>query len=69
MRRWGAFRINAASAVAWGTVAGLVLLQLLHYGMPFGVWVEAHSRQVTMAIEIVFGVALLLKGGSKLLHF
>ena len=36
---------------------------------PFGVWVEAHSRQVTMAIEIVFGVALLLKGGSKLLHF
>ena len=36
---------------------------------PFGAWVEAHSKQVTLAIEIVFGVALLLKGGSKLLHF
>jgi hypothetical protein len=36
---------------------------------PFGAWVEAHSKQVTIAIELVFGVALLVKGGSKLLHF
>ena len=36
---------------------------------PFGAWVEAHSKQVTIAIEIVFGVALLLKGGARLLHF
>jgi len=36
---------------------------------PFGAWVEAHSKQVTIAVELVFGVALVAKGASKLLHF
>ena len=36
---------------------------------PVGAWVNEHSKAVTMAVEIVFGVALLLKGSSKLLHF
>jgi len=36
---------------------------------PVGAWVNDHSKAVTMAVEIVFGVALLLKGSSKLLRF
>jgi hypothetical protein len=36
---------------------------------PFGAWVEAHSKQITMGIEIVFGVALVLKGSGRIFHF
>jgi hypothetical protein len=33
---------------------------------PFGAWVDGHSRAIGLVIEIVFGVALLIKGGVKL---
>lgn len=36
---------------------------------PFGEWVDGHSRAIGLVIEVVFGVALLVKGGGRLLHF
>jgi branched-chain amino acid transport system permease protein len=67
VRRWGAFRINAASAVAWGTVAGLVLLQLVHYGMPFGVWVESVVKGVLSSM-LAIGLALIYRA-NRVVNF
>ncbi|MFM2076392.1 MAG: hypothetical protein RJA49_282, partial [Actinomycetota bacterium] len=66
MRRWGA-RFSATSAVAWGTVAALVLLQLLHYPMPFGVWVESMVKGVLSAM-LAIGLALIYRA-NRVVNF
>jgi branched-chain amino acid transport system permease protein len=66
MRRWGA-RISATAAVAWGTVAAVVLLQLLHYPMPFGVWVESMVKGV-LASMLAIGMALIYRA-NRVVNF
>jgi len=66
MRRWGA-RFSATAVVAWGTVAAVVLLQLLHYPMPFGVWVESMVKGV-LASMLAIGMALIYRA-NRVVNF
>ncbi len=66
MRRWGA-RFSATAVVAWGTVAAVVLLQLLHYPMPFGVWVESLVKGV-LASMLAIGMALIYRA-NRVVNF
>lgn len=66
MRRWGA-RILTPSTVAWATVTGVVLLQLVHYGMPFGVWVESLVKGV-LAAMLAIGLALVYRA-NRVVNF
>ncbi|MBI4933373.1 MAG: ABC transporter permease [Actinobacteria bacterium] len=67
MRRWGATRVNYTSAVAWGTVAAVVLLQLVKFGMPFGVWVESLVKGV-LASMLAIGLALIYRA-NRVVNF
>ncbi len=66
MRRWGA-RFSATAVVAWGTVAAVVLLQLVHYPMPFGVWVESLVKGV-LASMLAIGMALIYRA-NRVVNF
>ncbi len=66
MRRWGARHIST-SAVAWGTVAAVVLLQLVHYPMPFGVWVESAVKGVLSSM-LAIGLALIYRA-NRVVNF
>ncbi|MFZ4717928.1 MAG: ABC transporter permease [Ilumatobacteraceae bacterium] len=66
MRRWGA-RILSPSVVAWATVAGVVLLQLVHYSMPFGVWIESLVKGV-LAAMLAIGLALVYRA-NRVVNF
>ena len=67
MRRWGASRIDSTSSVAWGTVAAVLLVQLLHFGMPFGVWVESLVKGV-LASMLAIGMALIYRA-NRVVNF
>jgi branched-chain amino acid transport system permease protein len=67
VRRWGASRINVTTAVAWGTIAALLLLQLVHYGMPFGVWVESLVKGLLSAM-LAIGLALIYRA-NRVINF
>lgn len=66
MRRWGA-RYSATAVVAWGTVAAVVLLQLVHYPMPFGVWIESLVKGV-LASMLAIGMALIYRA-NRVVNF
>ncbi len=66
VRRWGP-RILTPSTVAWATVSGVVLLQLVHYGMPFGVWVESLVKGV-LAAMLAIGLALVYRA-NRVVNF
>jgi branched-chain amino acid transport system permease protein len=67
MRRLGGQRINITSAVAWGTIACLSVLQLVHYGMPFGVWVESLVKGL-LAAMLAIGLALIYRA-NRVVNF
>ena len=67
VRRWGAFRVSAATTVAWGTIAALVLLQFANYGMPFGVWVESVVKG-SLAAMLAIGLALVYRA-NRVVNF
>ena len=67
MRRWGASPISGTAAVAWGTIAALLLLQLVHYGMPFGVWVESAVKGL-LAAMLAIGLALVYRA-NRVVNF
>ena len=58
VRRWGAKHVDTTSAVSWLTIAGVLLVQMVHYGMPFGVWVESLVKGV-LAAMLAIGLALI----------
>jgi branched-chain amino acid transport system permease protein len=53
--------------VAWGTVAAVVLLQLVHYPMPFGVWIESLVKGV-LASMLAIGMALIYRA-NRVVNF
>jgi len=67
VRRLGASRIDSTSSVAWGTVAVVLLVQLLHYGMPFGVWFESLVKGV-LASMLAIGMALIYRA-NRVVNF
>jgi branched-chain amino acid transport system permease protein len=67
VRRWGATRVNSTVLVAWGTVAAVVLLQLVQFGMPFGVWVESLVKGV-LASMLAIGLALIYRA-NRVVNF
>ncbi len=67
VRRWGATRVNFTTIVAWGTVAAVVLLQLVKFGMPFGVWVESLVKGV-LASMLAIGLALIYRA-NRVVNF
>ena len=67
MRRLGGSRINVTSAVSWGTIAAALLLQLVHYGMPFGVWVESVVKGL-LAAMLAIGLALIYRA-NRVVNF
>ncbi len=67
VRRWGASRIDFTAAVAWATVAALLMLQLVHFGMPFGVWVESLVKGL-LAAMLAIGLALIYRA-NRVVNF
>jgi branched-chain amino acid transport system permease protein len=67
VRRWGSSRIAVTSAVAWASIGALLLLQLVHYGMPFGVWVESAIKGL-LAAMLAIGLALVYRA-NRVVNF
>jgi len=53
--------------VAWGTIAAVVLLQLVHYPMPFGLWVESVVKGVLSSM-LAIGLALIYRA-NRVVNF
>ena len=67
MRRLGGTRINVTSAVSWVTIAAVFVLQLVHYGMPFGVWLESAVKGL-LAAMLAIGLALIYRA-NRVVNF
>lgn len=66
MRRLGGQR-SVATSVALLTIAGIFAIQMIFYGMPFGLWVESAVKGV-LAAMLAIGMALIYRA-NRVVNF
>ncbi|HUC33107.1 MAG TPA: ABC transporter permease, partial [Ilumatobacteraceae bacterium] len=67
MRRWGATRIDPSAVASWATIGGLLCVQLIWFGMPFGLWMEAGVKGLLSAM-LAIGLTLIYRA-NRVVNF